>query len=140
MRAPLCSPTGSGRYESRYHWTSPGTGSRAVSKERARTRAQRQADAARHLAGEHARREKDVAERARRERRSLAWRRMRLWQHGSGFRRRKDSWAALGTLAMVVLLLAYLLTSSWHVVLLVVLVLVIAFPALVMLTFDRRNE
>jgi Flp pilus assembly protein TadB len=111
-----------------------------VSKQRARTREQRQAEAARRTAEERARREKVAADRARRERRSLTWRRLRLWQHGTGFRRNKDSWAALGTLAMVVLLLAYLLTSSWHVVLLVVLVLVVAFPALVMLTFDRRNK
>lgn len=111
-----------------------------MSKERARTREQRHAAAAQRLADEQARRDKAAAERARRERRSLAWRRVRLWQHGTGFRRRKESWAALGTLALILLLLAYLLTSSFRMVLLMVLVLVIAFPALVMLTFDRRHK
>ena len=111
-----------------------------MSKQRARARAARAADAAQRGAEERARREQVAAEQARRERRDLAWRRLRLWQHGSGFHRRRDRWAALATLAMVLLLLAYLLSSSLRVVFLMVLVLVIAGPALVMLTFDRRNK
>jgi Flp pilus assembly protein TadB len=110
-----------------------------MSKERARARATREAEAAQRAAEAQARREKEAAERARRERRDLTWRRLRLWQHGSGFRRRKEGWAALGTLAMVLILLAFLLTDSFKVVFLVVLVLLIAGPALVMLTFDRRH-
>jgi Flp pilus assembly protein TadB len=110
-----------------------------VSKQRAQARAARDAEAARRAADAQAQREKDAAERARRERRDLTWRRLRLWQHGSGFRRRKEGWAALATLAMVLILLAFLLTDSLKVVFLVVLVLLIAGPALVMLTFDRRR-
>ena len=64
---------------------------------------------------------------------------MRLWQHGSGFRRRKEAIAALLTLVLVVLLVAYLLTSSFgrparparpH----------RRTPALVILTFDRSRK
>jgi hypothetical protein len=40
---------------------------------------------------------------------------------------------------MVLILLAFLLTNSLKVVFLVVLVLLIAGPALVMITFDRRH-
>jgi Flp pilus assembly protein TadB len=111
-----------------------------VSKERARAREQRAAEGARRAAEAQAQQARVAAERARRERRALMWRRLRLWQHGAGFYRRKDSWAALATLAMVVLLLAFLLTSSLRIVLFVALVLVVAFPAMVMLTFDRRKK
>jgi Flp pilus assembly protein TadB len=111
-----------------------------VSKARAQARAARAADTARRVAEEEQRRAKMAAQRAKRERRNLAWRRMRLWQHGSGFTRRKEGWAALATLAMVLILLAFLLTDSLSVVLLVVLVLIVGAPVLVMLTFDRRSK
>ena len=120
-----CSRTGSARCEQ-----SAGAGSCA----RARP------SAAQRTAAAEARRAKELAERAKRERRDLAWRRIRLWQHGSGFRRNKERWAALGTLAMVLILLAFLLTDSFKVVLLVILVLIVGGPALVMLTFDRRSK
>src|SRR5664279_4144436 len=110
-----------------------------MSKERAQARALRQAEAARRGVAAQARRDKATAASARRERRALAWRQVRLWQHGSTFRNRKDGWAALGTLAMVLLLLAYLLTSSFQVVFLVVLVLVIAGPALVCLLYTSPS-
>jgi Flp pilus assembly protein TadB len=111
-----------------------------VSKARAQARAARAAAGAQRTAAAEERRAKEMAERAKRERRDLAWRRIRLWQHGSGFRRNKERWAALGTLAMVLILLAFLLTDSFKVVLLVVLVLIVGGPALVMLTFDRRSK
>jgi hypothetical protein len=111
-----------------------------VSKERARARAVREAAAGQKAADEKARRDKEAAAQARRERRDLAWRRNRLWQHGSGYRRRKEAIAGLLTLDLVVLLLAYLLTSSLQAVLFVLLVLIIASPALAMLTFDRRRK
>jgi Flp pilus assembly protein TadB len=111
-----------------------------VSKARAVARAERERLAAVRAAGQQARREEEATGRARRERRDLAWRRVRLWRHGPGYRRHKDGIAALLTLAMVLLLLAYLLTSSLVAVLLVLLVLVIAAPVLVMLTFDRKRR
>jgi Flp pilus assembly protein TadB len=111
-----------------------------MSKARAQARAAREAETARRRAEEQQRQAKVAAQRAKRERRSLAWRHLRLWQHGSGFSRRKEGWAALATLAMVLILLAFLLTDSLSVVLLVVLVLIIGAPVLVMLTFDRRSK
>jgi Flp pilus assembly protein TadB len=111
-----------------------------VSKQRALARAERQRQAAARAAAERARREKEAADRARQERRALLWRRMRLWQHGPGYRRRKEGIAALLTLALVLMLLAYFLTGTFTAVLLVALVLVIATPVLVMLTFDRRHR
>ena len=111
-----------------------------MSKERARARAVREAEAAERAAANAEQRAKLAAERARRERRALRWRRLRLWQHGSGFHRKRDTWAALATLALVLMLTTYLFTSSAQAVLLVALILVIAGPALVMLSFDRRNR
>ena len=111
-----------------------------MSKQRARTRAAREAAAAQRAVAEDARRAKDAAERSRRERRALLWRKNRLWQHGATFHRKRDSWAALATLALVVLLTTYLFTGSATAVLLVALILVIAGPVLVMMTFDRRHR
>jgi Flp pilus assembly protein TadB len=111
-----------------------------VSKERARSRAAREAEAAQRAGVDAERRARLAARQARRERRDLAWRRLRLWQHGSGYRRRKEGIAALLTLDLVVLLLAYLLTSSIGAVFLVLLVLLVATPALAMLTFDSRHR
>jgi Flp pilus assembly protein TadB len=111
-----------------------------VSKERARARAVREAAAAQRAAADRERRDKDAARQRRRERRDLVWRRNRLWSHGSGYRRRKETIAALLTLDFVALLLAYLLTSSFSAVLLVFLVLIVATPALAILTLDRNRK
>jgi Flp pilus assembly protein TadB len=111
-----------------------------VSKARAIARAEREAAAARRRAEAQARNEREGADRARRERRELTWRRLRLWQHGPAFRRHKEAWAALATLVLVILLLTYLFTSSLGAVLFVALVLVIASPALVMLFLDRSRK
>ena len=137
MRARACSRTGSGRGE---RPTPAGRRGSGVSKQRAQARAAREAAAAQRAAEAEARRAKEVADRERRERRALLWRRHRLWQHGATFHRRRDSWAALATLALVLLLTTYLFTSSVTAVLLVALVLVIAGPVLVMMTFDRRRR
>ena len=111
-----------------------------MSKARATARAEREAVAARRAADAQAHREREAAERVRRERRGLAWRRVRLWQHGAGSRRHKEAWAALATLMLVVLLLTYLFTSSLGAVFLVGLVLLIASPALAMLFLDRSRR
>jgi hypothetical protein len=111
-----------------------------VSKARAVARAEREAAAAGRRAEADARRERENTERARRERRDLTWRRLRLWQHGPAFRRNKEAWAGLATLVMVVLLLTYLFTSSLGAVLFVALVLLIASPALVKLLIDRSHK
>ena len=98
------SPVTPARRCSRTGWPpcDPRAGGAAVSKERARARAVREAAAAQKLAADRARGgEKDAAAHARRERRDRAWRRHRLWQHGSGYRRRKEAIAAVLTIDLV---------------------------------------
>jgi len=111
-----------------------------VSKQRAKARAEREAVAAQRTAAERAVRERETARRQRQEKRQLAWRRARLWQHGAGFRRNKETWAALLTLVLVAVLLTYLVTSSINAVIVVLLVGVIAFPALAVSMMDRRSK
>jgi Flp pilus assembly protein TadB len=111
-----------------------------VSKDRAQARAAREADAVRRDAAERER-QAALADRARRRaRRSLAWRRLRLWHHTDRSRRHRERWAALATLVIIAVLVAYFLTSSLSVVLLVLLVLAVGAPALIVLTFERGRR
>ena len=107
-----------------------------MSKARALARVQRQAAAAQRAQFDQQRRAEAEAARAKRQRRSLFWRRLRLWQHGPGFRR--DTWGALGTLVLVLLVVTYLFIGSITAVVLVGLVLVVVMPALVMLFSQRK--
>jgi Flp pilus assembly protein TadB len=111
-----------------------------MSKERAAARAKRAAEAAERA--EHARlaAAKAAEERARREQRTLWWRRVRLWQHGPGFRRNRERWGALATLVLISLLLVYFLTRSLSAVFGAALVAVIAGPVLVLLFVDRSRK
>lgn len=111
-----------------------------MSKARARARAEREAQAARRAAEQQAARERETARRRRRERRELAWRQGRLWRHGSGFRRDKETWAALLTLVLVAVLLTYLVTSSMNAVIVILLVCAIGLPALAVTMMDRRSR
>ena len=78
--------------------------------------------------------------RARSERRSLAWRRIRLWQHGPGFRRNRDTWGALAAIAFVGLLLIYLFTRSVGAVVGAALFCAVGIPVLALLVFDRSRK
>ena len=80
------------------------------------------------------------SEQQRRDRRAARWRRNRLWRHGPQFRRDKEKWALLATVLVLALLVTYILTGSAAAVLLVVLVGLIAAPAVAMLVFDRRSS
>jgi Flp pilus assembly protein TadB len=95
---------------------------------------------AERAAAAEAERARAAAVRARRERRSLLWRRLRLWQHGPSFRRNRERWGALGALAMCTLLVVYFWTNSVADVIGAALVLVIAAPLLVLLIVDRRRS
>jgi Flp pilus assembly protein TadB len=107
-----------------------------MSKARALARVQRQAAAAQRAQFDQQRRAEAEAARAKRQRRSLRWRHLRLWQHGPGFHR--ERWGALGTLVLVLLVVTYLFAASITAVVLVGLVLLIVMPALVMLFFERK--
>jgi Flp pilus assembly protein TadB len=111
-----------------------------MSKERQLARAERQREVAERAALHQAERAKAAAARARRERRALAWRRVRLWQHGPAFRRRRETWGALATLVLLSMLVAYLVTRSWGAVLGTGLVFVVGSPVLVLLFFDRSRK
>jgi Flp pilus assembly protein TadB len=111
-----------------------------MSKARQLARAERERDAAERAAARRAEVERAAAGRARRERRQLAWRRVRWWQHGPGFRRRRDTWGALGALVLVALVVVFVITRSLDAVLGTVLVFVVGAPVLVMLFFDRSRK
>lgn len=85
-------------------------------------------------------RERAAADRARRERRSLLWRRLRLWQSRPTPDHRREKRAALAAFVFVLLVLTYVFTGSFGAVLLVSLVLLIATPVLVMLFLDRSKR
>ena len=110
-----------------------------MSKQRAQARAAREASAARRAAELKIAREKEAAERARREKRARMWRHLRLWQRGTSGRRR-ESFGWLGTLVLVVLLIAWIVTRSATVVVGTALVLIVAGPVLGLLFFDRRHK
>jgi Flp pilus assembly protein TadB len=111
-----------------------------MSKARQVARAERQRDAAERAAVRQAEQARAAAVRARKERRALAWRRIRLWQHGPSFRRRRETWGALGTLVLLSLLVVYLLSRSWSAVLGTALIFVVGAPVLVLLFFDRSRK
>ena len=71
---------------------------------------------------------------------ALAWRRLRLWQHGPSFRRNRERWGALATLVLIVLLLAWLFTHSVAVLIGTALVCAVGTPVLVLLFIDGRGR
>ena len=110
-----------------------------MSKARQIARAERQRLAAERTAAARAEQQKAAAARARRERWSLAWRRIRIWQHGPAFRRRRETWGAFATLLLLILLVVYLGTRSIGAVLITALALLVCGPVLFLLFFERRR-
>jgi Flp pilus assembly protein TadB len=110
-----------------------------VSRARQLARAERERLAAERAAATHSEQQKVAALRARRERRALTWRRVRLWQHGPRFRRNRERWGVLGALVFGTLLLVYLFTGSLGALIGTALVLVVATPVLVLLIIDRSR-
>ena len=110
-----------------------------MSKARQIARAERQRLAAERAATARAEQQKAAAARARRERWSLAWRRIRIWQHGPAFRRRRETWGAFATLLLLILLVVYLGTRSIGAVLISALALLVCGPVLFLLFFERSR-
>jgi Flp pilus assembly protein TadB len=111
-----------------------------MSKARQAARAERErraAQRAEQLADERA---KAAAARARKERFALAWRRLRLWQHGPGFRRHRERWGALAALVLVLLVAIFVFTGSATLVLVTALVLFVGAPVLIVLVVDRSRR
>jgi Flp pilus assembly protein TadB len=111
-----------------------------MSKQRQRARAEREAAQAQLAAERQEQRARLAARAAKARRREQTWRQLRWWQHGAGFRRDKEKWAALAIIVLVSLLVTYLLTSSAKAVLAVALVCAVAAPALAAILFDRRSR
>ncbi|MEO6884816.1 MAG: hypothetical protein ABI232_00825 [Jatrophihabitantaceae bacterium] len=110
-----------------------------MSKARALARAEREAVAAERAARLHVQHEREAAERAKAARRALVWRRVRLWQRGASHRHTEVR-AALASLVLVLLVLAYLFTGSFTAVFGTALILLIASPLLLKLSFDRSHK
>jgi negative regulator of sigma E activity len=111
-----------------------------MSKARQIARAERERLAAERAAAAKAEAAQAAELRARQERRSLLWRRLRLWQHGPAFRRQRETWGALATVVLLVLLVVYLFSRSWSAVFATALALVVCTPVLVLLFFDRSRR
>jgi Flp pilus assembly protein TadB len=111
-----------------------------VSKARQLARAERARAAAERAAAARLEHEKAAAARARRARRSLIWRRNRLWQHGPAFRRQRETWGALATLVLLVLLVVYLVSRSVGALLVTALAVLVCAPVLLLLFFDRSKR
>ena len=111
-----------------------------MSKQRQQARAERAVAAAARAETDRVARQRAAAERARRDRRSLMWKRARLWQHGPGFHRRRETWGALATLVLLAMLTVYIITRSVSDVIGTALVFIVGAPVLVLLFFDRSRR
>jgi Flp pilus assembly protein TadB len=112
-----------------------------VSKERARLRAERVAAARRRSAAAAAKSARAVAGRRRRERRRSALRSVLPWTPGQRWSRRtRAQRTAVAGAVSGVLLLSWLITASWAVVVAAGLAALIATPALATLFFDRSSR
>jgi hypothetical protein len=112
-----------------------------VSKERARLRAEREAAAARRAAAAARRATVAAARRRRRERRRAALRGALPWLPGQRYSRRtRAQRATIAAALLAVLGGAWLITSSWTVVVAVGLAALVATPALVTLFLDRGSR
>jgi hypothetical protein len=112
-----------------------------MSKERARRRAERQAAAAQRAAEAAARAARRVAWRRRRQRWRVAVRSALPWRPGQRWSRRtRMQRATVAGVLLGVFVLTWLLTPSWSVRFAVLLVAVLATPALVTLFLDRSSR
>jgi Flp pilus assembly protein TadB len=110
-----------------------------LSKERARRREARVADTARRVAEARARTEREIAARRRRERRTAAVRsllpRRRRWS-----RRTREQRAIIAVVLLAVAVAAYVLLDSWAPRVGVVLLALLATPAIVTMILDRSTR
>jgi hypothetical protein len=112
-----------------------------LSKERAKRRAARQAEAARRAAEAAERSARLVARRRRRRRRRVALRSALPWQPGQRWSRRtRAQRAAVAGVLIGVFVLTWLITPSWSIRVAVLLVALVATPALVTMFFDRSTR
>jgi Flp pilus assembly protein TadB len=110
-----------------------------VSKQRARRRQEREADTARRVAEAKARTDKEIAARRRRDRRTAAVRsvvpRRRRWS-----RRTREQRAITVVVLLAIAVAAYVLLDSWAPRIGVVLLALLATPAIVTMILDRSTR
>jgi hypothetical protein len=111
-----------------------------VSKSRALARAEREAAARRAADRRRVEADRGARSRDRREQRALAWRRLRLWQHGPGFSGRREAVGALAALVLVLIVVTYVATRSVTDVVVLALLLVLAAPILGLVFFGRGRR
>jgi Flp pilus assembly protein TadB len=112
-----------------------------VSKERARRRAARQAEASQRAAEAARRTARQVARRRRLARWRVAARSALPWRPGQRWSRRtRTQRAAVAGVLLGVLIVTWLLTPSWSIRIAMLLVVLIASPALVTMLFDRSSR
>jgi hypothetical protein len=112
-----------------------------VSKDRAKRRAVRQAEAARRAAEAAARTARQVARRRRLARWRVAVRSARLWLPGQRWSRRtRTQRATVALIVLGVLVVTWLVTPSWNIRVAMLLVALVATPALVTLVLDRSSR
>jgi hypothetical protein len=110
-----------------------------MSKDRARRREEREADTARRVAEAKARADKQIAARRRRDRRAAAVRfvlpRRRRWS-----RRTREQRAITVVVLLAIAVAAYVLLDSWAPRIGVVLLALLATPAIVTMILDRSTR
>jgi hypothetical protein len=112
-----------------------------VSKERARRRAARQADAARRSAEAARRTARQVARRRRVARWRVAVRSALPWLPGQRWSRRtRGQRATVAVILLAVLIVTWLVTPSWSIRVAILLVALVATPALVTMFLDRSTR
>jgi hypothetical protein len=112
-----------------------------VSKERARRRAARQAEAAQRSAEAARRTARQVARRRRVARWRVTVRSAAPWMPGQRWSRRtRTQRAAVAGILIGLMIVTWLVTPSWSIRIAVVLVAVVATPALVTLFLDRSSR
>lgn len=110
-----------------------------MSKERARRREARQADAARRVADAEARNARQVAARRRKVRRSAALRTV-LPRRQRWTRRTREQRAITVAVLLAIGIGAYVLLDDWGLRVAVVLVALLALPAVVTMVLDRSTR
>ncbi len=111
-----------------------------MSTQRRQARTERERLAAQRADEARATAHRAAQERAKHDRRRMVWRRLRLWQHGPAFHRRREQWGVLAVIAFVVLLVVYFVTGSVVDVFGTALALVICAPVLILLVVDRSHK
>jgi sRNA-binding protein len=119
--------------------TSCRTGCGALSKDRARRREAREADSARRVAAARARTDREIAARRRKARRTAAIRSVRPYGRRWS-RRTREQRAITAVVLLAIAIGSYVLLDSWGQRIAVLLVALLAAPAILTMILDRSSR